>query len=303
MKKLFGKVRNNQFLRAFFRFYKEADSELSSVAVAYYWLISVFPLLLIVVNILPYFHIPIADFLTAIKDMLPETLYDVVAKVMREVLTQPSTGLLSFSVLSALWTFSKSMNFLQIAFNKAYGVAKSRGLISHRVMSLFVSLGLQILFALALFLTMFGHMSLDFLRTYWKLDSQLYQHLQNFTEPLIYAILFAVLVMFYYFLPNVKINKKRYVLPGSAFVLLTILALLNIFSVYMDNYLNHLVDVRFFSSIIMVVMMFWFIMIAKILIVGAVLNASIQSCCESGFQVESTGRFTFKKKEQDEEED
>ena len=222
---------------------------------------------------------------------------------MREVLTQPSTGLLSFSVLSALWTFSKSMNFLQIAFNKAYGVAKSRGLISHRVMSLFVSLGLQILFALTLFLTMFGHMSLDFLRTYWKLDSQLYQHLQNFTEPLIYALLFAVLVMFYFFLPNVKINKKRYVLPGSAFVLLTILALLNIFSVYMDNYLNHLVDVRFFSSIIMVVMMFWFIIIAKILIVGAVLNASIQSCCESGFKIESTGRSTFKKKEQDEEED
>lgn len=150
---------------------------------------------------------------------------------------------------------------------------------------------------------MFGHMSLDFLRTYWKLDSQLYQHLQNFTEPLIYALLFAVLVMLYYFLPNVKINKKRYVLPGSAFVLLTILAMLNIFSVYMDNYLNHLVDVRFFSSIIMVVMMFWFIMIAKILIVGAVLNASIQSCCESGFQIESTGRFTFKKKEQDGEED
>ena len=294
MKKLFGKVRNNQFLRAFFRFYRAADSELTSVAVAYYWLISVFPLLLIVVNILPYFNIPIADFLTAIKDMLPETLYDVVAKVMREVLTQPSTGLLSFSVLSALWTFSKSMNFLQFAFNKAYGVAKSRGLISHRVMSLVVSIGLQILFAFTLFLTMFGHMSLDFLRTYWKLDSQLYQHLQNFTEPLIYALLFAVLVMFYFFLPNVKINKKRYVLPGSVFVLLTILALMNIFSVYMDNYLNHLVDVRFFSSIIMVVMMFWFIMIAKILIVGAVLNASIQSYCESGFQVESTGKFSFK---------
>ncbi|RSJ40263.1 Ribonuclease BN-like family protein [Streptococcus sanguinis] len=294
MKKLFAKIRRNQFLRAFFRFYRAADSELTSVAVAYYWLISVFPLLLIVVNILPYFNIPIADFLTAIKDMLPETLYDVVAKVMREVLTQPSTGLLSFSVLSALWTFSKSMNFLQFAFNKAYGVAKSRGLISHRVMSLVVSIGLQILFAFTLFLTMFGHMSLDFLRTYWKLDNQLYQHLQNFTEPLIYALLFAVLVMFYYFLPNVKINKKRYVLPGSVFVLLTILALMNIFSVYMDNYLNHLVDVRFFSSIIMVVMMFWFIMIAKILIVGAVLNASIQSYCESGFQVESTGKFSFK---------
>lgn len=294
MKKLFGKVRKNQFLRAFFRFYKEADSELTSVAVAYYWLISVFPLLLIIVNILPYFNIPISDFLAGMKDILPETLYDGVGKVIRVVLTQPSTGLLSFSILSALWTFSKSMNFLQIAFNKAYGVPKSRGLISHRLMSLFVSLGLQILFALALFLTMFGHMLLDFLRTYLKLDSQIYQNLQQFTVPLLYVLLFAVLSMFYFFLPNVKIRKKRYVLPGSGFVLLTIMALLNIFSVYMDNYLNHLVDVRFFSSIIMVVMMFWFIMIAKILIVGAVLNASIQSCCESGFQVESTGRFTFK---------
>ena len=42
--------------------------------------------IVIVVNILLYFHIPIADFLIAIKDMLPETLYDVVAKIMREAL-------------------------------------------------------------------------------------------------------------------------------------------------------------------------------------------------------------------------
>ena len=60
-------------------------------------------------------------------------MYDVVAKIITEVLTQPSTGLLSFAILSALWTFSKSMNFLQKAFNKAYGVAKNRGMISHQL--------------------------------------------------------------------------------------------------------------------------------------------------------------------------
>ena len=58
------------------------------------------------------------------KEFLPDTIYEVVAKIVREVLTQPSTGLLSFAILSALWTFSKSMDFLQKAFNKAYGVAK-----------------------------------------------------------------------------------------------------------------------------------------------------------------------------------
>ena len=51
--------------------------------------------------------------------------------------------------------------------------------------------------------------------------------------------------------------------------MLTLALLLNIFSVYVNNYVNHLVDVRFFSSVVVVVMMFWFILIAKILIVGA----------------------------------
>ncbi|WP_228344137.1 YhjD/YihY/BrkB family envelope integrity protein, partial [Streptococcus pneumoniae] len=100
-------------LKAFLHYYQASDSELTSVAVAYYWLISIFPLLLVVVNILPYFQIPVGEFLGFMKDVLPPSLYEGVEKIAREVLTQPSTGLLSFSVLSALWSFSKSMNFLQ----------------------------------------------------------------------------------------------------------------------------------------------------------------------------------------------
>lgn len=284
MKKLWKQLNDRPLLKAFLHYYQASDSELTSVAVAYYWLISIFPLLMIVVNILPYFQIPISNFLLTIKEFLPDTIYDVVAKIVREVLTQPSTGLLSFAILSALWTFSKSMNFLQKAFNKAYGIAKNRGIISHQLMSLLVSFGLQILFALALFLSMFGHMLLDLLKNYWKSESSLFAYLQDFTGPLIYVFLFAILIMLYYFLPNVKIGRIRYVLPGSLFVLLTLISLLTIFSAYFNNYVNYLVDVRFFSSIIVVVMMFWFIIIAKLLIVGAVINASVQSLKDPDFK-------------------
>ena len=284
MKKLWKQLTNRPLLKAFLHYYHVSDIELTSVAVAYYWLISIFPLLMIAVNILPYFQIPISNFLLTLNELLPETIYDVVAKIAREVLTQPSAGLLSFAVISALWTFSKSMNFLQKAFNKAYGIAKNRGIISHQLMSLLVSLGLQILFALALFLSMFGHMLLDLLKNYWKSESSLFAYLQDFTGPLIYAFLFAILIMLYYFLPNVKVGRIRYVLPGSLFVLLTLISLLTIFSAYFNNYVNYLVDVRFFSSIIVVVMMFWFIIIAKILIIGAVINASVQSLKDSDFK-------------------
>lgn len=285
MKKLWIRLTERPLIKAFLHFYKESDSELTSVAVAYYWLISIFPLIMIVVNILPYFQIPISNFLIALKEFLPDSMFEVIEKIVREVLTQPSTGLLSFAVLSALWTFSKSMDFLQKAFNKAYGVAKNRGLISHQLISLLVSFGLQVLFALALFLSMFGQMLLNFLKNYWQSDSILFDYLQDFTGPIIYILLFAILVMLYYFLPNVKVTSIRYILPGSIFVLVILMLFLNIFSTSINTYVNHLVDVRFFSSIIVVVIMFWFILIAKILILGAVINASVLSLKDPRYKI------------------
>ena len=284
MKKWWKELIDKPLLKAFLHYYQASDSELTSVAVAYYWLISIFPLLLVVINILPYFQIPVSNFLNVTNGFLPDTVYDVVAKIVMEVLTQPSTGLLSFAVLSALWTFSKSMNYLQKAFNKAYGVAKSRGLIYQQLMSLLVSFGLQILFACALFLSVFGRMLLNLIKSYWKSDSPLFDYLQDLTGPLVYALIFAILVMLYYFLPNVKVRRIRYVLPGSIFVLLTLVLILNIFSASVNHYINNLVEVRFVSSIIFVVTMFWFILLAKILIIGAVINASVQSLKDLNFR-------------------
>ena len=284
MKKWWKELIDKPLLKAFLHYYQTSDSELTSVAVAYYWLISIFPLLLVVINILPYFQIPVSNFLKVVNEFLPDTMYDVVAKIITEVLTQPSTGLLSFAVLSALWTFSKSMNFLQKAFNKAYGVAKNRGMISHQLMSLFVSFGLQILFACALFLSVFGRILLDFLKNYWQSDNPIFVYLEDLTGPLVFTLIFAILVMFYYFLPNVKVRRIRYVLPGSIFVLLTLVLILNIFSASVNHYINNLVEVRFVSSIIFVVTMFWFILLAKILIIGAVINASVQSLKDLNFR-------------------
>ena len=284
MKKWWKELIDKPLLKAFLHYYQTSDSELTSVAVAYYWLISIFPLLLVVINILPYFQIPVSNFLNVTNGFLPDTVYDVVAKIVMEVLTQPSTGLLSFAVLSALWTFSKSMNYLQKAFNKAYGVAKSRGLIYQQLMSLLVSFGLQILFACALFLSVFGRILLDFLKNYWQSDNPIFVYLEDLTGPLVFTLIFAILVMFYYFLPNVKVRRIRYVLPGSVFVLLTLVLILNIFSASVNHYINNLVEVRFASSIIFVVTMFWFILLAKILIIGAVINASVQSLKDLNFR-------------------
>ena len=57
MKKVLQKVLGQPFIKGFVRFYQSAESDITSIAVAYYLLISIFPLMLIAANILSLIHI------------------------------------------------------------------------------------------------------------------------------------------------------------------------------------------------------------------------------------------------------
>ena len=287
MKKVLQKVLGQPFIKGFVRFYQSAESDITSIAVAYYLLISIFPLMLIAANILPYFHIRPTQILLSLQKVLPASLYRIVAQMISSVLTKPSTGLLSFSIISALWIFSQSIAYLQKAYNKSYGVEKERGIIWGRLLSFLISFALQGLFGLSLILSMFGKMIVRYLYQTFSFDRTIYVRLLNLTEPTIYLLLFVSLVLLYYTLPNVKIPKFRYVLPGATFVVAVLYAILNIFWKYVDRYVSHFLDARFFGSVVLAVIMFWFILVAKIMIIGCILNASIQFAREAKFQTRS----------------
>lgn len=284
MKKVLQKVFDQPFIKGFVRFYQSAESDITSIAVAYYLLISIFPLMLIAANILPYFRIRPTQILLSLQQVLPETLYRTVAQMISNILTKPSTGLLSFSIISALWIFSQSIAYLQRAYNKSYGVEKERGIIWGRLFSFLISFALQGLFGLSLILSMFGKMIVRYLYHTFSFDRTIYVRLLNLTEPMIYLLLFVSLVLLYYTLPNVKIPRFRYVLPGASFVVVVMYAILNIFWKYVDHYVSHFLDARFFGSVVLAIIMFWFILVAKIMIIGCILNASIQFARESKFE-------------------
>lgn len=297
MKKVIQKIKDSPFISEFLVAFQSAETDITSIAVAYYFLISIFPLLLIVTNILPYFHIQTATFLKTLQELLPTSLYQPVMRITSSVLDQPSTGLLSFSILSALWTFSQTMTFLQKAFNKVYGVDQGRGVVWGRIFSFLVSLGLQMLLGLSLILAMFGRMMVQVAYDFWSFDEKLYQSLLDFTQPLVYIMLFITLSLLYYVLPNVRIGKIRYVLPGASFVLVVFYSITNIFSAYIERYMERFLDARFLGSVLVLVIMFWFILLAKILIWGAILNASYQASDEKGFQTRNGELKKFVTKE------
>ena len=287
MKKFLKWLGERPFIKGFLRFYMASESDITSIAVAYYLLISILPLLLIAANILPYFQIRPTQILLTLREVLPASMYRIVLQVISSVLTKPSTGLLSFSIISALWVSSQCIAYLQRAFNKSYGVEKERGIIWARIFSILISFALQGLFGLSLVLTIFGRMIIRTVYQIFEFDESIYLRLLNISGPSVYILLFLTLLLLYYTLPNIKIPKFRYVFPGAIFVTAVLYLTLNIFWKYVDHYITSFLDARFFGSVVLAVIMFWFILVAKIMIIGCILNASIQFAREAKFQTRS----------------
>ena len=99
MKKFIKWLLERPFIKGFMRFYMASESDITSIAVAYYLLISILPLLLIAANILPYFKIRPTQILLTLREVLPASMYRIVLQVISSVLTKPSTGLASLSFL------------------------------------------------------------------------------------------------------------------------------------------------------------------------------------------------------------
>lgn len=283
MKKIWQKLTQSRFLSHFLYFYQSSELEITSVAVGYYLLISLLPILMTLINILPYLRLDITDFLAFIDEFLPQRLYHYVSQIILNLFTRPSSGWLSVSILTTAWTFSRSLSALQKGFNKAYGLRQHRDFIISRIVSLFVSLILQLALIILLLLATFGKSALTLLQGFLPINDQLFNWLLSLIPPVTVGLLFFLLIFFYTLLPNVRIPRYRYVLPGACYVVLVLTGLSTFFANYLERYAAQLMGFRMVSYVVIVLLMLWFTFISRILIVGAVLNATYQSLKEDQF--------------------
>lgn len=265
------------FCSTFFSFYRNADIDVTSVAVAYYLLIGIFPILLTLANLLPYFPFDIDLVLSVVAEFVPDRLYPSVSDFITSILTKPSSSWLGISIATTLWTLSRSMTILQKAVNKAYGITEHRDFIVGHLIGIFLGIGLQVIILLSMTLLTFGQVIISYLSQLFPLDTQWLKGLLSQTQLVGLIALFTGLIMLYFFLPNIRIQKIRYILPGTSFVLLVMTSVGKLFTIYVDNYANRLLDFRMVTAVIFLVFMLWFIFMAQVLIVGAVINASVQS--------------------------
>ncbi|MCL2681598.1 MAG: YihY/virulence factor BrkB family protein, partial [Streptococcaceae bacterium] len=164
MKNFIKKILSNQYLNDFINFYKSAEMSLSSIAVAYYLIISLFPMLLIIGNALPYFHLNTGQILHFFQEYLPAPIFDGLEDVIKSLFEQSNPALLSFSILVGVWTFARALDALQLSMNKAYGVNLHRDFFFRRLIGIFVGIIILLFIYVMIMLTTAGGVALTLIR-------------------------------------------------------------------------------------------------------------------------------------------
>ena len=263
-------------LQVYLRHYRSAEIDISTIAVAYYLILTVFPLIVIAANVFPYLNIDTTDLLKFMNEHLPKQFYAPAANVVQDIFSTPSGQLLGVASLTGFWTMIKSLSSLQKAINKVYGASEHRDVFISNIIGGFMSLVILFLLTFALMLSTIIQSVLRVINQTYPIGSKMTQLILNSIQPLSIAVVFLGMMVLYFVLPNVKIRKIRYVMPGTIFTTLVIGYLSNLFGTYVIRTLSRLVDIKLFGSIMIFVFMLWFIFLARILILGAVFNATYQ---------------------------
>lgn len=237
---------------------------------AFFFLLSLFPLLIFIFTLLPFLNLDQGQIFMYISEYAPASVAKLLEETLGEILTSRNGGLLSFGVIATIWSASKGMNALTSALNRSYFQEESRSFIVARGMSVIFTIMLIGVLVVALVLPVFGQQIGSLIFSYAGIESDfllLWSKLR-WIAPII--LIYTVFSLIYWLVPNLKISYKSVIL-GSVFSTLGWIITSLGFSFYVGNYGSYSSTYGSIGAII--VLMMWLYLSGIILMLGGQINA------------------------------
>ncbi|MBN8251403.1 YihY/virulence factor BrkB family protein [Priestia flexa] len=236
---------------------------------AYYYMLSLFPMLILLLSIIPYLSLDANDAINVLESAMPAETADIFKENVVQFINNPNGGLLTIGILGTIWSASNGMNAFMRAMNEAYNVKETRSFIKVRGLSILLTIGLILTLVIALILPVFGGVILKALVS-WGLPTSFGTFLSVLRWIVAITIMIAVLSMLYRLAPNKKF-PFAHVWPGAvAATLLWQLTSLG-FSFYVSNFGNYSATYGSLGGVI--VLMLWLFLTGLILVIGGEINA------------------------------
>lgn len=138
----FGPKNKNLYdvIRIFIQQLKKDDINERAGSMAFSYTIALFPLLLFLLNLIPYMQdffpvVTTSNILTFVEGILPVEVYETVASTLLDIISRPRQSLLSLGFFFALFASTQGVISMMNSFNSVYKTKENRGWFTARAIA------------------------------------------------------------------------------------------------------------------------------------------------------------------------
>lgn len=245
---------------------------------AFNFTIALFPLILFLLNVIPYVQFFVAEVTTEnillfIQEIMPISLYQEAEATIMDIVSKPRQSLLSLGFFLALYLATNGVISLMSAFNAVYKTKESRGFFYTRAIAVSIIMVLVLSICVAVLVMIVGSGMLYRLSTYEFVDNTLYYYSLSALKFLVLLLLFLIATAYIFRFAPVVHDKWRFFSTGSIVAALLINLSFYAFTYYLNNFASYN---KLYGSIgTMIALMLWLWITSIIILVGFEINVSL----------------------------
>jgi len=241
-------------------------------------ILSVFPFAMFLFTLVGFLNLNSALILDSVERVLPEMVHSFFREIIIDVVDSQRGGLLSFSIILAIYAASGGFRAFMKGCNRVTGSEETRSFIKRYLLSVIWVILFALTLVLALLAIVFSRQIVALLDDIWSVA-----WLAALTGPLRFIVpvltMATILTLLFMFGPAVRL-RFRQAWPGALFTTLTWVLLTLAFRFYVDHFADYS---RFYGALgALIALLIWLQLISTVLLLGVEVNAVLLTRSRAG---------------------
>jgi membrane protein len=244
-------------------------------SITFDFFLSIFPAIIFVFTLIPYIPIPELDkqIISALKDFLPNSIYEATESTILDILNIHHSQLLSFGFVLAFYTANNGIISLINTFNHCYKTKDDRNFIIKLGVSVTIMLLTLIVVSTSAFGSILIHQFAKQYNEYFFIPYSQFLFILFIEKLTVFTLFLVVISIVYYIAPSVH-ERWTFFSIGSVLAALLCFAFTMLFTYYIDHFNSYN---KLYGSIgALIGILLWMFVNTLVLLIGFELNASIQ---------------------------
>jgi membrane protein len=275
----FGGITWKELGKRVWREMNEDDVWGRAAQLSYYFLLALFPLLLVMMALLGIFADQGTELrnslINYLSEVMPTSAGELVRSTVEELSNSAGAGKISFGLLATVWAASNGMGAISETLNTAYEVKETRPYWKTRLVAIGLTAALALLIISALALLLYGFQIADAIASWAGLSGAFTITWKVLQWPIILFFILLGFNLIYYFAPDIKKQEWKWVTPGAAIGVALWLLVSFGFKLYLSYFNSY--SATYGSLGALIIMMLWFYFTGMAIMIGGEVNSEIEN--------------------------